>query len=315
MFGVWIEDVGDAELAGAMTAVWSRVQVRHRRTEYVHGSYGRVDRGRWQAILLERCAHTGVQVLSGRMDRVEHDAEGSIAVGPGTAVAGRVVVRATGAAEGARLFQVAWGEVIEADLGSDMRWMEFGDHGTFMYAMPDGERVFVEETALATRTIDLEGLRDRLHARLAENGVVGRSLGIERCVIPLDAPLPGPDRVVRFGAAGGMVNPSTGYLLARLVEAAPTLATTLAAHLDGRPERIGPAVWATLWPASRRLQRALHASGAAVVARLSPSQLKTFFAAFFRLPEATRRAWLADRLGPTELVSAMARMPFLVEVR
>lgn len=314
VYGVWVGDVADAELAGAMDAVWSGVRVRHHRTEVVQGLYGRVDRGAWQSILFDRCAASGVAFLSGRLDRVEHRPDGSRVVGPDTDLAGRVVVQATGPAVGARLFQVAWGEVVEADLGDEMRWMEFGDHGSFLYAMPGAGRVFVEETSLATRVIDLEGLRARLRARLAAHGIPARSVGVERCVIPLDAPLPGPDRVVRFGSNAGMVNPSTGYLLARLVEAAPVLAASIAANLGGRADAVGPAVWSALWPASRRLQRALHIAGAGVVARLSPSQLKTFFAAFFRLPVATRRAWLADHLGPVELASAMARMPFLVEV-
>lgn len=312
VYGVWVADVADAELAGAMDAVWSRVQVHHHRTEVVQGLYGRVDRAGWQSILFDRCAAAGVAFVNGRLEQVEHRADGSRLVG--TDLAGRVVVQATGAAAGARLFQVAWGEVIEADLGAEMRWMEFGDHGSFLYAMPTSGGVFVEETSLATRVIDLEGLRARLHARLAAHGITARSVGVERCVIPLDAPLPGPDRVVRFGASAGMVNPSTGYLLARLVEAAPLLAASVAANLEGRADAVGPAVWSALWPASRRLQRLLHTAGAEVVARLSPSQLKTFFGAFFRLPIATRRAWLADHLGPVELASAMARMPFLVEV-
>ncbi len=314
VYGVWVDDVADAELAGAMAAVWSRVSVQTHRTEYVQGLYGRVDRARWQAILRDRCEATGVTFLTGRLDRVEHGADGSRVIGPDTDVTARVVVQATGSPEGASLFQVAWGEVIEGDLGQDMRWMEFGDDGSFLYAMPDGERVFVEETSLATRVIDLDGLRDRLHARLAKLGLSGGSVGVERCVIALDAPVPGPDRLVRFGSNAGMVNPSTGYLLARLVEAAPVLAASLAANVEGRVEAAGPAAWNALWPASRRAQRLLHIAGAQVVARLSPSQLKTFFAAFFRLPAGTRRAWLADHLGPVELASAMARMPFLVEV-
>ena len=122
-----------------------------------------------------------------------------------------------------------------------------------------------------------------------------------------------------FGAAAAMVHPATGYLLPRVLADAPLLARTLAAHLDEGPDAAAHAAWRALWPVRRLRTRALHRWGAEVVSRLRPDELRTFFAAFFALPDGVRDGWLADALAPGALAAAMtavfAALPLRLKAR
>ncbi len=298
-----------------MQFTWPHVRVHHLCTHTVREAYGLVDNGGWADILRRRAERNGVRFIEGMAQGVTHGSDGSRVDIGGQTIVARSVVDASGGAGALlerrgepSLFQVAYGETIEANLGPAMRWMEFGDEGTFLYAMPLGrDRVFVEETALVTTGMTYEDLRDRLHRRLAKLGIrTGRTLSIERVRIPMDVPIPPVQRVVAFGAASGMVHPATGYLLPRVVADAPILASTLAAHLNDGPEVASRAAWNALWPVGRLRQRELHRWGSEVVSRLDPSQLRTFFASFFALPPDVRRRWLADTLPPAHLAGAMA---------
>jgi lycopene beta-cyclase len=325
-YGLWLDQAPDAELAGAMRAAWPRVRVRHERVAFVERGYGLVDGGAWQRILRARCR--SARFLVAPVEAVAPGPDASAARVGGAALRARVVVDASGPASaflvregGPTLYQLAWGAVVDADLGEDMRWMELGDEGTFLYAMPLGDgRAFVEETALVTPGLPLEVLRRRLAARLRAEGVRVRAVhAIERVRIPLDAPVPPIQRVVGFGAAAAMVHPATGYLLPRVLADGPVLARALAAHLDEGPVAAAAAAWRALWPVHRLRQRALHRWGAEVVSRLDPSELRTFFGSFFALPAAARDAWLADALPPGALARAMAevfaRLPVALKVR
>lgn len=321
-YGAWLHDLADPELVGAMRRVWPRVRVRHERTELVDDRYGLVDGAAWASILRERCARAGVRVVTARVDSVVHGPAGSAVAVGAARLQTRVVVDASGAGSAlvarrgaASLYQVAWGEVVEAEIGPDMRWMEFGDEGSFLYAMPlGGGRAFVEETVLVTRGIGLDVLRERLHRRLAAEGLrIGRTLSIERCRIPMDLPVPPPQRVIAFGAAAGMIHPATGFLLPRIIRSAPLLAAAVADHLDDGPDIAARAGWTSLWPAERLRQRELHRWGAEVLSQLDARELRAFFAAFFALPPEDRRAWLADSLPPAGIARGMlavfARLP------
>lgn len=304
VYGVWPDELTDPELAAAVTHLWPSVSVVHRERQEIPRAYARVDGAAWQEILRGRCA--GVRFERGDA----REGEGRVVI---DATGRGVRLRGTGEAT---LFQVAWGETIVArGLPDDeMAWMHFGDEGSFLYAMPlGGGRFFVEETLLATADVAMEPLRARLHARLAARGVTIAAVEhVERCVIPLDRPIPPVQPVIGFGAAAAMVLPSSGYLLPRIVADAPAVA-------DAAVRGDADAAWAAIWPAWRRRTRVLHLHGARTIAGLSPAQTRDFFAAFFSLPLPTRRAWLADALSPPALMAAMAgvfaRLPWGLRAR
>ena len=317
LYGIWEDQVADSELRGAMTATWPSVEVRHRSTDTVRRGYGRVDNAAWQAILAGRIAPVERFAAAGW---VADDRGVTVFDAAGGSRRAAVVVDATGAAGpllerrgGPSLFQVAWGELVDADaLGDEPRWMDFGDEAgvpTFLYAlpMPDG-RWFVEETSLVSRApMSHAALRDRLHRRLAREGVTVRATHrVERCRIAMDVPVPDAQRIVGFGAAAGMIHPATGYLLPRLLEDAPRLAAAIASGLARDSRTAAARAWDAVWPRARRRQHQMYRLGAQVLAGLDADDTRAFFAGFFALPEPSRTAYLADQLSPAGIAAVMA---------
>ena len=98
---------------------------------------------------------------------------------------------------------------------------------TFMYAMPfSPTEVFLEETSLVARpAVGFEELRERLERRLDHLEIKVTAIHeVERCLIPMGGALPRlPQRTIGIGGAAGMVHPSTGYMVARALGAAPGL--------------------------------------------------------------------------------------------
>jgi lycopene cyclase-like protein len=108
-----------------------------------------------------------------------------------------------------------------------------------------------------------------------------------------------------------MVHPATGYLLARVLDAAPALADTLARELGSpgaAPERASRAAWETLWPQDRQSRRDLFRFGMEVLLRLDPARTRDFFQAFFSLPDSAWQSYLSDRLSTSELRSVMTHL-------
>ena len=98
---------------------------------------------------------------------------------------------------------------------------------TFLYAMPfSPTEVFLEETSLVARpAVGFDELRERLERRLEHLEIKVKEIHeVERCLIPMGGALPRlPQRTVGIGGAAGMVHPSTGYMVARALGAAPGL--------------------------------------------------------------------------------------------
>ena len=98
---------------------------------------------------------------------------------------------------------------------------------TFLYAMPfSSTEVFLEETSLVARpAVGFEELRERLERRLEHLEIKVKEIHeVERCLIPMGGALPRlPQRTVGIGGSAGMVHPSTGYMVARTLGAAPGL--------------------------------------------------------------------------------------------
>ena len=98
---------------------------------------------------------------------------------------------------------------------------------TFLYAMPfSPTEVFLEETSLVARpAVGFDELRERLERRLEHLKIAVKEIHeVERCLIPMGGVLPRlPQRTVGIGGSAGMVHPSTGYMVARALGAAPGL--------------------------------------------------------------------------------------------
>ncbi len=336
-YGVWADELDAAGMPQIAGTRWDTAAVGfgEGRSRVLGRAYVRVDRDALARLLGERCERGGVRWIDGEAASAEHGAAGSSVLlrGGGTAE-GRLVVDASGHRPALlrrgdrppRGFQTAFGAVVPGPVPGvepgRATLMDWDDAGlppsrvpTFLYALPlpDGS-VFVEETVLVGRpAVPFETLEARLRARLAARGVEVPPNGErERCWIPMGGPLPSPrERVAGFGAAAGMVHPATGYLLARTLADAPVLAAAVSRVLSapgGSPAGAARAAWEALWPADRRRRHAFFRFGMETLLRLDGRDTRDFFAAFFQLPDADWRGYLADGLATAELAGVMARL-------
>jgi len=120
--------------------------------------------------------------------------------------------------------------------------------------------------------------------------------------------LPHDPRVLGFGAAAGMIHPATGYLLPRVLGAAPRVADAVALALGapgGTPAQAVAAGWEALWPRDRRQCRALYRFGLEALLAMDPATTRAFFHHFFTLPQPLWAAYLADGLTAAELRGVM----------
>lgn len=180
---------------------------------------------------------------------------------------------------------------------------------TFLYAMPfSSTSIFLEETSLvACPGLQMEDIQERMVARLRHLGI--KVNGIEeddRCVIPMDGPLPLlPQRVVGIGGTAGMVHPSTGYMIARTLAAAPVVANSIVEYLGPNHGHLGDEllsrVWKDLWPIEGRRQREF-CFGMDVLLKLDLQATRRFFDALFDLEPRYLQGFLSSRLFLLELV-------------
>jgi lycopene beta-cyclase len=184
---------------------------------------------------------------------------------------------------------------------------------TFLYALRlDDGGWLLEETSLAARpALPLSLLEDRLGARLDALGArLGPVRAVEHVHIPMGAGVPRPQRVVGFGAAGGLVHPATGYSVAASLRVAPALARAVADGLARRatPEAVAAAGWAAVWPSGRRRARALEDYGLGALLRLDQAGAQDFFDAFFSVEREQWAPYLAGTASPGEVSSLMRRV-------
>ena len=143
----------------------------------------------------------------------------------------------------------------------------------------------------------------------------------EFCSIPMGGVLPAmPQRVIGVGGTAGMVHPSTGYMVARVLGAAPLVADTIIdqlssvadkatdAHLAAAPRddreaaAMAAAAWRAMWPVQRLRQREFFDFGMEVLLTLDLEQTREFFAAFFALSDFHWQGFLSSRLTFSELI-------------
>ncbi|GAA2049099.1 lycopene cyclase family protein [Williamsia deligens] len=187
-------------------------------------------------------------------------------------------------------------------VGSDGRTLP----PTFLYAIPMGDgTVLLEETCLAADPpVPVTELRARLLRRLARTGVdPGRVADAPRESVRFtldgggDRPWrPGP---TRFGAAGGLMHPATGYSVATSLRLADDV---VGAVVDGRD------VTDALWPSSARAVHALRRRGLNVILGLDAAATVDFFDGFFQLDPTRRDAYLSERDDLGAVAAAMAAL-------
>ena len=336
-YGVWVDEFEAMDLLDCLDTTWSGAQV------FIHdGSrklldrpYGRVNRKQLKMKMMQKCVSNGVTFHQAKVLKVTHAEEFStLLCSDGVSLSSRLVLDATGFSRCLVQYdkpynpgyQVAYGilaEVEEHPFDLDkmlfMDWRDShlskdetlkkrnSDIPTFLYAMPfSKDRIFLEETSLVARPgLKMEDIQERMVARLKHLGIRIKSIEEdERCVIPMGGPLPVlPQRVVGIGGTAGMVHPSTGYMVARTLAAAPIIASSIVRYLDGGSggDDLAAAVWKDLWPIERRRQREFFCFGMDVLLKLDLGGTRRFFDAFFDLEPRYWHGFLSSRLFLPEL--------------
>lgn len=330
-YGAWLDEVDDDV---PFQRTWSDVRVHAVREFRLERSYGLIDNaGLFGALTVGGSAEWRV----GQVASVEHSERGSsVRLRDGRQIEARIVVDASGhrpvlvrrPSVGRTAFQTAYGIVGRFDAPPvpphTVTWMDLrsghlspGDRRgppSFLYAMHLGEdRYFVEETSLAASPpLGLDVLEARLERRLEVQGTpVGEVAHVERCVFPMTSVAPPPQRVVAFGAAAGMVHPATGFMVARALRLAPSVAAMLARELGApgaSPDRVARRAWAVVWPEDARETHGLHLFGLDALLGMSGRALEGFFATFFELPPQEWQAYLSRTAEPRHVTRMMLRL-------
>lgn len=311
----------------------------------VEHAYVRFDTARLQTALEERAAQAGALFFHGRFSGTVDDGGQRVAVaedphGQRHHLRARVMVDCSGGAlarsqhqAAAPAFQSAFGVWMEVDrmpFGADsMSLMDLRateadgvPERSFLYAMPERSGLlFAQETVLASRRpVSMKVLQGRLRARLRQTGVhVRQTLESERCLIPLGlAPRAAAEsEMLSFGAAAGLIQPSSGYCLGSILRLAPRLAEVLTAGLDARssPTLLHERAVGVLWPDDARRTFSLQMLGLETLLRWGARQTDAFWQAFFDLPGDTAPRFMDGRLSASEMTAAMLRIFFRVPLR
>lgn len=188
------------------------------------------------------------------------------------------------------------------------------DLPTFAYSLPVRDGWLVEETVLAGPLINPADLENRLAARLGMPPERMRDLALrtESVRIPMGASM--PDRrnlssrcVIRYGAAAGMIHPTTGYSVGSSLTCAPRVADAVAGQLsNGVPN--AQSLTEAVWPLSLRRTRRLHEYGLDVMLKMDAPALAGFFGAFFELNRSVWPDYLRIDTTPFRLARVMLSM-------
>lgn len=346
-YGLWLDEAEDGGIEDCLEAVWptATVRVSDERVHVLRRSYARVSPARLLDKLHAQCLAREVRFLEEAADQLVHDAEGTtVRLEAGGEVRARLVVDATGHA--ARFIerdrtvrpalQMAYGLYLDDaelpwDDGSallmDLRPAVPGEderQPSFLYALrrPDGHALVEETSLVGTPPVPERELERRLRARLKRLGAVGREVGEEISCIPLARPLPDVgQRVLGFGAAGGLVHPVTGNMLPAVLLRARPLAEELArAFHDGTPApALGPLGWRALWNEERRAAREIQLIGMEVLRLLDGERLRVFFDAYFTITGDEWPALMGFEASADDIAPALERVvnafPFGLKLR
>ncbi|KAL9680300.1 hypothetical protein QQ045_018178 [Rhodiola kirilowii] len=339
-YGVWVDEFEAMDLLDCLDYTWSGavVYINENATKNLGRPYGRVNRKQLKSKMMQKCIANGVKFHQAKVVNVIHEeTKSKLICNDGVTVQASVVLDATGFSRCLVQYdkpynpgyQVAYGIVAEVeehpydlDKMVFMDWRDSHLNGntelkernskipTFLYAMPfSSNRIFLEETSLVARPgLTFDDIQERMVARLKHLGIkVKRIEEDERCVIPMGGPLPVlPQRVVGIGGTAGMVHPSTGYMVARTLAAAPIVAKSIVQYLGSNKSVAGDSlsaeVWKNLWPIERRRQREFFCFGMDILLKLDLPGTRRFFDAFFDLEPHYWHGFLSSRLFLPELL-------------
>jgi lycopene beta-cyclase len=335
-----VDEFEAMDMLDCLDTTWSGavVYVDDKTKKDLDRPYGRVNRRQLKSKMLQKCISNGVKFHQTKVIKVIHEESKSLLIcNDGVTIQASVVLDATGFSRCLVQYdkpydpgyQVAYGilaEVEEHPFDVDkMVFMDWRDSHlnnnlelkesnskipTFLYAMPfSSDRIFLEETSLVARPgVPMKDIQERMVARLSHLGIKVKSIEEdERCVIPMGGPLPVlPQRVVGIGGTAGMVHPSTGYMVARTLAAAPIVANSIVQYLGSdrsfSGSELSAKVWKDLWPIERRRQREFFCFGMDVLLKLDLPATRRFFDAFFNLEPRYWHGFLSSRLFLPELV-------------
>ncbi|GAB4843916.1 Lycopene beta cyclase, chloroplastic [Ancistrocladus abbreviatus] len=339
-YGVWVDEFEAMDLLDCLDTTWSGavVYIDDRLKKDLDRPYGRVNRRQLKSKMMQKCISNGVKFHPDKVMKVIHEESKSLLIcNDGVTIQASVVLDATGFSRCLVQYdqpynpgyQVAYGilaEVEEHPFELDkMLFMDWRDSHldgnkavkernskipTFLYAMPfSPNRIFLEETSLVARPgVSMDDIQERMVARLRHLGITVKSIEEdERCIIPMGGPLPViPQRVIGIGGTAGMVHPSTGYMVARTLAAAPIVANSIVRYLGSRrrvsANDLSAEVWKDLWPIERRRQREFFCFGMDILLKLDLQGTRRFFDAFFDLEPRYWHGFLSSRLFLPELI-------------
>lgn len=339
-YGVWVDEFEAMDLVDCLDATWSGavVYIDDNKTKDLERPYGRVNRKQLKSKMMQKCILNGVKFHQAKVIKVIHEESKSLLIcNDGVTIQASVVLDATGFSRCLVQYdkpynpgyQVAYGILAEVEEHpfdiNKMVFMDWRDSHlnnnlelkernrkipTFLYAMPfSSERIFLEETSLVARPgLAMDDIKERMVARLKHLGIKVKSIEEdERCVIPMGGPLPViPQRVIGIGGTAGMVHPSTGYMVARTLAAAPIVANAIVQYLGTGKTHLGlelsTEVWKDLWPIQRRRQREFFCFGMDILLKLDLPATRRFFDAFFDLEPRYWHGFLSSRLFLPDLL-------------
>ncbi len=335
-YGIWCDELEPLGLSDMLSHRWNDCVVYAGRREIpLRRVYGLFDNVKLRDSLRARCERAGMTWHSGSATQIEHHIDHSrVMIDDGAEVLARIVIDASGHMPvfvqrppvSNVAFQAAYGIVGEfstppvsanrmvlMDYRSDhLTPSERAEPPTFLYTMDlGGGQYLVEETSLAyAPAVSFEALERRLHRRLEFMGIqVREAHHIERCLFPMNLPLPHLDQLVLgFGGAASMVHPASGYLVGAALKRAPIVAEAIAQALGAEissTSRTARAGWQTIWPNDRVRKRYLYLFGLENLMRFDDQQTNDFFSAFFQAPFSQWSGYLSDTLSIPEVLQTM----------
>lgn len=358
-YGVWVDEFEAMGLDDCLEVTWPQARVYLDSgpddEKFLRRPYGRVDRDKLKRTLLQRCIDSGVLFHLDRVSGATHSGPTSkLQCAGGKMLPAAAILDATGHA--LRLvefdhkfdpgYQGAYGIMCEVESHpfelDTMLFMDWRDEHTdgypemkaanqklptFLYAMPFSETtIFLEETSLVAKpAVPFPELEARLKRRMEHMGIVVTKLHEdERCLIPMGGVLPRhPQRTLGIGGTAGMVHPSTGYMVARMLGTAPSVADAIIEQLcapfdaDSKSrvrqpdytrtvedaDAMSKAVWNVVWPRERLQQRAFFTFGQKILLELNLQETRDFFRSFFSLSAYQWQGFLSARLSFFELIA------------
>jgi lycopene cyclase-like protein len=330
-YGAWLDEVRRCKAEDVIEHTWPRVRVAlgDKGEVRIERAYCRLDTMALQRKLLRQAGAASVVLHDGIVTEVVDGAESTTVTcqNSQTTFVAQVVVDCSGARtsftrrrDAPLGFQVAYGQLVEFPDGHGMDpeamtlmdfSLSFADaRPTFLYAMPlTKNRVFLEETSLVgTPALPMEMVCDRLRLRRESLGLTGgQVLEEERCVIPMGLGRPFSDqRIVPFGGAASMIHPATGYLVARVLADAESVAECLVAGLhDGGPAAASRAGHDSVWSPSRRRTWMLYDWGMRVLRDMNEQEIRIFFHGFFHVEDDLWMNYLQATGGPGDAAKLM----------